>query len=398
MSLKALQDRPIAIAGAGIGGLTAALCLACAGRRVAVLERAPRIEEVGAGLQIAPNAGRILQQLGLVEALRAAAFSPEAINVLRACDGARLARLPLGEAERRWGAPFRLFHRADLQQLLLQAAARNALIEIRANARVCDVEEEEGVAHLRLQCGASFEDVEASALICADGARSALRARLVPGEADAPRYSGHTAWRALLPEAAIPAPLRKAETHLWLGEGAHVVHYPLRDGSIHNAVVLIEDGGASAPVDPATRRGDEVLRAASFSRAAPELRALIEACEEWRRWPLYARPKLKRWSYGAVALLGDAAHPMLPYLAQGAAQAIEDAEALGAAFGAHDDPAQALQAYEKTRVLRAGKVQSASRRQGFYFHAGAPLSFARDIAIRLLGGQGMLSRNDWLYR
>lgn len=391
------EGPPIVVAGAGIGGLAAALCLARAGRRVAVLERAAAVEEIGAGLQIAPNAGRLLQQFGLGEALDAAALFPQAINIRRVDDGARLARLELTEARERWGSPFRLFHRADLLQVLLAAARKIDAIAIRANARVGDFEEDGGAVYLRVHGAKGLEDLEASALIGADGVRSSVRSVLISDKKDAPAYSGNTAWRAILPADDVPSTLRKNEIHAWLGPRAHVVHYPLRDGAIINAVIVIEEGGRNAPEGPPTLPGADVLRLAGFSRCANELGALIAAGTDWRRWPLYVRPPLNGWSYGAVTLLGDAAHPMLPFLAQGAAQAIEDADTLGRVFAMGAAPAAALKAYEQARLARATKVQRASRRQGDFYHAAAPFSLARDVAIRLLGGAGILARNRWLY-
>jgi salicylate hydroxylase len=389
---------PIVVAGAGLGGLAAALSLARAGQRVALLERAPVIDEVGAGLQIAPNAGRILQDMGLASALDAVAFRPDAIVIRRARDGAELARLPLQGAQERWGAPFRLFHRADLQRLLLDAARRSEAISIRTSARVGDFEEEHGAVHLRIHGENGLEDVEARALVGADGVRSSVRAFLLKSEKDAPFYSGHTAWRAILPAEAVPAELRGRETNLWLSRRAHVVHYPLRDGSIVNAVVIIEDGGRNAPEGPPALDGATLLREARLDACSGALRELIAQGPSWRRWPLYGRPALSRWSSGAVTLLGDAAHPMVPFLAQGAAQAIEDAEALGRALRGGCGPAQAFEAYERARLRRATRVQRASRRQGVFYHAGGPLALARDLAMAMLGGEGMLARNAWLYR
>ncbi len=390
---------PVVVAGAGIGGLTAALCLARAGQTVVTLERAPVIEEVGAGLQIAPNAGRILQSLGLTDALDVASLRPEAINIRRVRGGELLARLPLAEAKDRWGAPFRLFHRADLQRLLLEAAQRHGSISVVAGARVGDFEEDGGAVYMRVHKADGAEDMEASALVGADGVRSSVRDFLARDPKDAPVYSGHTAWRAIVPAESAPAKLRLRETQLWLGEGAHVVHYPLRDASIVSAVVIIEDGRRREPPgEPAFAEGSALIRRAGFAGCASDLRDLIEAGASWRRWPLFGRPALRRWSQGVVTLLGDAAHPMLPFLAQGAAQAIEDAHALGGAFACGASPENAIKTYERARMERANKVQRASRRQGDYFHAGFPLAQVRDIAMRTLGGQGMLTRNAWLYR
>jgi len=390
---------PVVVAGAGIGGLTAALCLARAGHSVAVLERAPVIEEVGAGLQIAPNAGRILQGLGLGEALGAAALLPEAINIRRASDGAVLSRLSLAGAGERWGAPFRLFHRADLQQLLLAAARETDAISIRTGARVGDFEEGDGAVFLRVHTDKSPEDFEALALVGADGVRSSVRSFLNRGAKDAPAYTGHTAWRAILPADAVPANLRGRETHFWLSAGAHVVHYPLRDASIINGVVIVEDGLSRAwDRGPQTLDGPALLQEAGFVAGDADLRALIAAGDCWRRWPLYGRPALAHWSQGAVTLLGDAAHPMLPFLAQGAAMAIEDAEALGRAFPPGVEPAEAFRAYERARIARATKVQRASRQQGDHYHASGLHAAARDLAISALGGRRMLERNGWLYR
>ncbi|MFY9656763.1 MAG: FAD-dependent monooxygenase [Methylocystis sp.] len=388
----------LVVAGAGIGGLTAALALARAGKRVALLEKAPAIEEVGAGLQIAPNAGRILQNLGLTEALDRAALRPDAIVIRRARDARELSRIPLAGATERFGAPFRLFHRADLQTLLLEAAQANAEITIRTNARVGDFDEEDEKIFLRLHGAAGPEDLEAAGLVGADGVRSSVRGFLFRDEKDAPFYTGHTAWRALLPAEAVAASLRAKEVNLWLGRGAHVVHYPLRGGEIVNALVVIGDGDVEPPPSEPIRDGGSLLESAGFEDCAGPLRELIAACDSWRRWPLWGRPALRSWTRGAVTLLGDAAHPMLPFLAQGAAQAIEDAEALGSVFAAGASPSQAFARYEKTRIARATKVQTASRRQGRFAHAAVPLAQARDFIMARLGGGGMLERNSWLYR
>lgn len=391
---------PIVIAGAGVGGLSAALSLARAGKRALVLERAAKIEEVGAGLQIAPNAGRVLAGLGLEGALTSVAIEPAAINIRRGRDGAVLARLDLSDSRARWGAPFRVFHRADLQQALLQAALAHEAIEVRAGARAGDFAETPGVVSLRVHTQDGVEEIEAAGLVGADGQRSAVRGHLFRTERDAPFYSGVTAWRALVPAELAPPALRARESNLWMLPQAHVVHYPLRDGAIINVVVIVAEPPQQADgASILSLTGPELARALDPLRPAADLLALVEAGASWRHWPLFARPPLKSWSRGAVTLLGDAAHPMLPFLAQGAAQAIEDAEALGRAFlqiGA--TPEAAFAAYERARIARASQVVRASRRQGDYFHLGGPAALGRDLAIKALGGRGMLARNGWLYR
>jgi salicylate hydroxylase len=391
---------PLVIAGAGVGGLSAALALARAGRRVLVLERAPRIEEVGAGLQIAPNAGRALAGLGLEKALSAVALEPRAINIRRGRDGDVLARLDLSGSRARYGQPFRVFHRADLQRTLLEAALAEPGIEVRVATRVGSFDDHGGGVRLQVHGAEGPEEIEAAGVIGADGQRSAVRAHLLPTERDAPVYCGVTAWRALVPAEQAPPALRALESNLWLLPDAHVVHYPLRDGAVINVVVIVTEPPRQVEGTAIlSLSGPDLVRVLRRQRPAPELKTLIEAGAAWRHWPLFARPPLKNWSRGRVTLLGDAAHPMLPFLAQGAAQAIEDAQALGEAFqqlGAGVDAA--FSAYESRRMARAAQVVRASRRQGDYFHLRGVAASARDLAIRALGGRGMLARNAWLYR
>ena len=391
------MNAPIVVAGAGIGGLTAALALAHNSRRVLVLEQAPVIAEVGAGLQIAPNAGRVLARLGLEDALAAVALEPQAVNIRRGRDGAVLARLDLTVARARWGAPFRVFHRADLQQILLQAARAHPQIAVRENARVARFTPHENGVEIETQGAGGSGPFLAAGLVGADGGRSSVRARLLPQEADAPVYSGASAWRALVPAERAPDVLRAIESHLWLLPGAHVVHYPLRDGAIINVVIILEETTPDATVT--TRNGADMAADLAHAGASPLLCALIGGAESYRYWPLSARPPLTRWSRGAVTLLGDAAHPMVPFLAQGAAQAIEDADALGDALRRQETSIEAAFVhYEQARRARAAAVVRASTRQGQIDHLRGPMAAARDLAIRVLGGDALLQRNAWLYR
>jgi salicylate hydroxylase len=389
-------NAPIVIAGAGVGGLTAALALAQAGKKILLLERAAKIEEIGAGLQIAPNAGRILAQLGLEPELNELGLEPQAINI-RDNNARLLARLDLTVARERWGAPFRLFHRADLQQLLLNKVSSHPSVTIQTNARLDVFEAIKNGVNLQYKGTAGTVTLTSAGLVGADGLRSIVRDRMVNAPSDALSYAGSVAWRALVSADEVFEVFRRRESNLWLLPGGHVVHYPLRDGKIINIVVILD---APLGEDAEQEIDGDTLRKRIISHGASDgLAELISAAPLWRRWPFFVRPSLKNWTQDRVTLLGDAAHPMLPFLAQGAAQAIEDAFVLGQAFTASDISAErAFQAYEEIRKKRAQKVVAASRQQGRYFHQAGILALARNVAIGALGGKGMLARNAWLYR
>ncbi len=398
------MSRPHAlIAGAGIGGLSAGLCLVRAGWRVSLFDSAPALEDVGAGLQLSPNATAILRKLDVLDRLIPSSLAPEAIRVRKASDGATLALMHLGEPERRWGAPYFLAHRADLQRALLEAAAAQDAIRIHTGIAVTGfaLAEDRVVAALRQDT----RRLEASGdcLIGADGARSLVRGELLGEAPDVLAFSKRTAWRALIDaDRAFPGALRR-EACLWLGRKAHLVHYPLRGGTVVNVVAIIEDAEQRADCDESwSRQGDPAFLAARFSSWHQDARALLGSADAWLKWRLLDRDPLPSWTAGRVALLGDAAHPMLPFLAQGAAQAIEDAHALGAALrvdsiGAGRDVSRALAAYAAGRIERAARVQRQSRAQGEIYHLAGAAAILRDAAMRALGGERMLARYDWLY-
>jgi salicylate hydroxylase len=388
------------IAGAGIGGLAAAIALSRAGLRVNVLERAPVVEEAGAGLQLAPNATGLLRELGILDRVMKFALTPESLRIRRARDGQELARLPLGPiAEFRWGAPSVVIHRADLQRVLFECCAADSAITVETGMTVAGfASSASGVEVAVKPTDGENRRIAADILIGADGLRSTVRARIGLGTTDEPVWSGRIAWRALVPAAQAPDAARKLETGLWLGSRAHLVHYPLRDGSLINIVAITEDGwrGDEAP-DLWAVTGEARDVSARFARWHPDARALVAAATSWKRWPLFDRNPVRRWTLDRVALLGDAAHPMLPFFAQGAAQAIEDAAALGRAFRRVADARAALTAYETMRTARAGAVVIASRRQGAIYHMGGLTALARDLTMRGLGAHRMMSRLDWLY-
>ena len=377
MTRSSESDVPLVIAGAGIGGLTAALALAGIGIQTAVLEQAEHIAEIGAGIQLSPNASRILHRLGLGPRL-AAAVRPEAISIRRA-DGAPLARIPLGAAaEARYGAPYLVMHRGELQTALLGAVHETGIAP-RLGIRVEDFAEEPRGLAVRTADGREFR---ARALVGADGVRSRLRLRL---GGRPPRFTGRIAWRATIAGAAS-----ECVTGLWLGARAHLVHYPLSGNRI-NLVAVTEgpDPGAtwSAP-------GEPIALKRRFAAWAREARDLVAAAETWRIWPLYDGAPAA--GAGRVTLLGDAAHPMLPFLAQGGAMAIEDAAVLAAMLARTSDVAAAFRRYEAARGPRTARVLKAARRNARVFHLSGLPALARDMALRL-AGERMLAGYDWLY-
>jgi salicylate hydroxylase len=386
------------IAGAGIGGLTAALALGRRNVRVEIFERTTALREFGAGLQLTPNATRILRRLGVLETVRGLAAAPRAIRLLRGGDGAELTRLPIEDAERRWGAPYLVIHRADLQRALAEAATALPNVALRLGIELAGFGADgKGVA-IALKRGLVTMRESGDALIGADGLRSLVRDRLGFGAADAPTFSGRVAFRASVAADKAAARWRAAEVTLHLGPRAHLVHYPLRGGSIVNIVAVIEStwrpGDDGQPWDGAADR-DALARA--FANWSPEARALIAAGEGWRAWPIFVRPPIAKFSLGPVALIGDAAHPMAPFLAQGAAQAIEDADALARSLAESTDVAAALAAYSAERVARATQVQRDALAQARIYHMSGPLALARDLTMRALGAERLLRRYDWLY-
>lgn len=383
--------RHVTIAGAGIGGLTAALCLARSGFKVTVLERATALEEVGAGIQLSPNASRILIALGLAEALAALVVAPAGMDVRAGTSGAVLAAATLGpEAARRWGAPWWVVHRADLLAVLAAAAARDPAVTLETGTAVEAVAPAEGGFDLQLAGGGSRH---VAALVGADGIRSAVRRGL--GDAAPPTFRQRTAYRATVPMAAVPAALRGDRLGLWLGPDAHLVHYPLRGGALCNVVAIVRD---EAPIEGWRAPGDPAVIAGRLSRWAAAPRQLVAAAEGWQCWSLADRPTWFGPGGGAATLLGDAAHAMLPFVAQGGAMAIEDAAVLASCVAAApDDLAGAFRAYEGERAARVARVQSLARRNGAIYHLKGGAAFARDTAIRLLGGRGLMAQQDWIY-
>jgi salicylate hydroxylase len=386
------RSRSVIIAGAGIGGLTAALALARAGYRAVVLEQAERLEEAGAGIQLSPNATRVLTGLGLAERLRPHIVAPQAIRIVHGRSGRDIVRIPLGlHAEQRYGAPYWVIHRADLQAVLAITAAENLDITLRLGTRVEDLAIHRHGVTAEARTAQGSRDEKGIALIGADGLWSTMRTRL--GDRRPPRFAQRTAWRAVVPAAQLTPEFREPVTGLWLGRGAHLVHYPVKGGAMVNIVAIIRDGwretGWSAPGKPS----DLALH---FTRFAPAARALVAMPERWQKWALFDRAPARIRATGPVTLLGDAAHPMLPFLAQGGAMAIEDAAVLANCLERDEDTAAALRGYEQNRQRRVARAQREARRNSWRYHLG-PLAFARNMVLRGMGGERLLRRYDWLY-
>jgi len=391
--------RTIFVAGAGIGGLTASLALARQGFRVVVLEKAERLEEAGAGLQLSPNASRVLVDLGLAPRLAARAVTPEAISLMSARRGGEVARMPLGEAATlRAGAPYWVAHRADLQAALQAEVNDNPDIELRLGCQF-----EDAVAHARgltvvQRSGMTRQEGLALALIGADGIWSTVRHHLFPEVQ--PQFSGLIAWRGTLDATQLPREYTSRRVQLWMGPNAHLVAYPI-SGARQINVVAVVPGTWNRPGWSAPGAASEIKNAFASSQWPGTARMMIGAVDDWRKWALFTVPEGGAWTAGAIALLGDAAHAMLPFAAQGAGMAIEDAAVLAKCLGENAEESAAVPAalkrYARLRRARIHRVQRAARQAGRTYHLTGPAAYARDLVIRAMGAKRVLARQNWIY-
>jgi salicylate hydroxylase len=392
--------RTVVVAGAGIGGLTASLTLAAQGFRVVVLEKAERLEEAGAGLQLSPNASRILVGLGLAPRLAARAVTPEAIAIISARAGGEITRLPLGDAaSRRAGAPYWVMHRADLQAALRAAVDEHPDIDLRLGCQFEDVTKHAKGLTVVGRRGTARQQELAAALIGADGVWSSVRHHLFPDVQ--PQFSGLIAWRGTLDATALPREYTAPRVQLWMGPDAHLVAYPISAARQINVVAIVP-GTWNRPGWSVAGDASEIKNAFATPRWPSTARMLIGAVDEWRRWALFTLPDVGHWSEDSVALLGDAAHAMLPFAAQGAGMAIEDAAVLAHALSDSTGenisgiPA-ALKRYSRLRRARVKRVQRIARRSGRIYHLTGAAALARDLAIRAMGPERMLARQGWIY-
>ncbi|MGK7866216.1 3-hydroxybenzoate 6-monooxygenase [Falsiroseomonas sp. E2-1-a20] len=361
------MTEPILIAGGGIGGLAAALGLATQGLPVTVLEKAPAMGEVGAGIQLGPNAFHAFDWLGIGDTARAMAIYVDQLRLMDALTAEEICHIDLGPAFRaRFGNPYAVIHRGDLHGVFLAGCRRHDRITLRTSAEVVAYDQDASGVTAVLADG---ERLRGRALIGADGLWSRVRRQLV-GDG-APRVSGHTTYRSVIPTDRMPEALRWNAATLWAGPKCHIVHYPLQGWRAFNLVVTTHNDApepvAGKPVDAA-----EVF--AGFQHVHPVAQSIIRQGSDWRLWVLCDRDPIEGWVEGRVALLGDAAHPTLQYLAQGACMAMEDAVCLAQSLSAHQgEVAPALEAYRARRVLRTARVQLQSRAVGdhIYHPAGA---------------------------
>ena len=383
---------PVLIAGGGIGGLSTAIALGRAGLETAVLERSAFAEESGAGIQLGPNATRILRALGVLDLLMPQAFRPEAIWVFDGLSGRKLATVPLGDrAEQRYGAPYLTFHRADLHAGLRAAAEAQSSVSLSSGFNVAKMEE--GETEEITVTDSEENALKGSALIGADGLWSTARKWIAP---DAKlSFTGATAFRTLLPLSEVPAPFTAPIVGLWLGPRAHLVHYPVRAGDALNVVAVTETGQRG---EGWNQEADRSALLGPFTRWCSDSKSLLERAGTWRAWSLFSLRALPHWSRGAVTLLGDAVHPVLPYLAQGAGLAIEDAATLANCLrSSRDNPAAAFEAFEAVRRPRARRLQQTAQRFGRAYHMRGPFRIVRNAVLGLRSTDEALRRFDWLY-
>ena len=382
--------RPILVLGGGIAGLALAISLARNGRASMVLESRPHFETEGAGIQLASNGVKVLERLGVAEPLRPLVGAPSCLTVFQGRSGRRLAELPLGAwLAARHGAPYWTMHRADLHAALLAAAAAEPRIVLSAGYALASVRQEAASVCLEDRAGGRLAG---EALLGADGLWSSVRASICA--AARPQFAGATAARTLIAAEAAGI-LAGPYVGLWLGPGANVAHYPVRAGREIAVVIIARETWPATAADSRVDAAQALLPLGAFH---PSLTEVLKRAGDYRKWALYRLPALSAWSKGRIGLLGDAAHPMLPHLAQGGALALEDGLLLGALLGRPSaDVGVSLRQFEVQRRPRAARVTALSRRNGQLYHLARPLAWGRDAVLRCVPGHWLMAGYDWLY-
>ncbi len=386
-----MSDDRIVIAGGGIGGLATAIGLANKGIASIVLEKAPQLGEIGAGIQLGPNAFHAFDYLGVGDAARQMAVYIDNLRLMNALSGEEITRIPLDARFReRFRNPYAVVHRGDLHGVFLRACEAHPLVELRVNSGVTGYRQDGTGAEAVLADGST---VRGRALIGADGLWSAIRQQLV-GDG-APRVSGHTTYRSVIPVEEMPEDLRWNAATLWAGPKCHIVHYPLSGWKLFNLVVTYHND-APEPVAGKPVSHDEVRK--GFEHVSPVARQIIEKGKDWKLWVLCDRDPVLEWTDGRVALLGDAAHPMLQYFAQGACMAMEDAVCLSEELAAGGALEAALGRYRDRRRLRTARVQLQSREIGQHvYHPAGAHAELRNAVMRARTAEEWYDQIDWLY-
>lgn len=384
------KKAPVLVIGGGIGGLGTALALSRKGIASHVIEQAPEFKEIGAGIQLGPNVFRMFEVLGITEELNKLAVFPKGLEFRDAMTGETFVDLPVDQRfYEKYQAPYAVVHRADLLNVIYEATKKSPLIKLTTSQKVIGIDEKAGAVSARME---SSETFSGPALIGCDGLWSTIRSIIV-GDGK-PEVSGHIAYRAVVPTPDWPKEYRINKMILWGGEKTHLVHYPLRRGELFNLVVVFHSDRYDEGWDS---YGDPEELHLRFAEKCEPVRTLLKKVEAWRMWVLCDRPPIKEWSQGRVTLLGDAAHPMLQYLAQGANMALEDAVCLAERVVAHgDDYAAAFKEYQRMRYLRTARVQLMARVFGQIYHAEGVQRELRNKILSEWTAQGSLDMS-WLY-
>lgn len=383
---------PILVAGGGIGGLASALALVRQGFRVQVLEQAPQIGEIGAGIQLGPNAFHAFDALGVGERARALAVYTDSMVMHDAVDGSLVGRIETGEAFRkRFGNPYAVIHRVDIHKSLLDGAEASGRVSFITDTRIERVEQDEVAKSVTVidQRGKRWTGL---GLIAADGGKSVVRHQYIN---DPPRVTGHVVYRAVVDKADFPDDLKWNAASIWVGPNCHLVHYPLRGGDQYNVVVTFH---SREPEEWGVTEGSKQEVESYFQGIAALPRQLIDLPKSWKRWATADREPIEKWVFGRATLLGDAAHPTTQYMAQGACMAMEDAVTLGEALRVSDnDWDQALQLYQKNRVTRTARIVLSGREMGRLFHASGVQRLVRNSLWKGRSQERFYDAIEWLY-
>lgn len=385
------RTAPVLVAGGGIGGCATALALAQKGIPVTVLEQAAEFKEIGAGIQLGPNVFRVFDALGLRAAVEKTVVYPDNLVMMDAVSGELVTRMPLGKKfHDRFGQPYGVIYRADLHQILIDACRAHSGIRLLTNQKIVDFSDVEGAVRVTTEAG---EVYPGRALVGADGLWSKVRQKIV-GDGK-PRVAGHIAYRAVLPTSEVPEHLRFNDMTLWAGPKFHLVQYPLRRGELFNLVAVFHSDKYEEGWDTFGDTAELDLR---FQAACVQVKTLLSKIETWRMWVLADREPISNWTSGRTTLLGDAAHPMLQYMAQGACMAMEDAMVLANRLAEQpDDPASALVRYQNERYLRTCRVQLTARMYGDVYHAAGPVRELRNNYLQSRTAEAGLESLAWLY-